>query len=439
VGQTKHPKKTPATKTQPAAGAGTAKRLLVPVALAVVIVVGVALRVINLAGVASRSPDEGVYTQYASRIADQGLGVIPTLVAEYERDPGNWVYPPPTRIGHMGLVAAAMKVSGVRDESAGAAVSCLFSCLSLALLAWFGWRFFNGWIAVLAVTFLAASVGELGMAQRAWQDAPFGFFGLLLVYLTAEITRSPRRLVLYLGFFAAGVYSLLMKETGIVAYGLCGAWVLGVLLVKERSWKAAALLAVGGVASLAGTALVWSVLCSGMGPALSALNHAARSRSSEWTVLNCSGPWYQFPYLLWIVGPATAGLALAGTVVAVLPGRLLPGVAGVGQPVDPRAAWVTALITLGFIAFASFVPNFQYLRIVSPADGPYCLLAGLGLWYLLSLARGTLPEADYRALVVLAAVGIAIAAARDYHTFRALVDSRMGDFAVRFIREVMQR
>jgi ABC-type Na+ efflux pump permease subunit len=143
--------------------------------------------------------------------------------------------------------------------------------------------------------------------------------------------------------------------------------------------------------------------------------------------------------MLWIVGPATAALALAGTVVAVFPGRLLHRVEGVGQLVDSRAAGVAALITLGFVAFASFVPNFQYLRIIGPADGPYCLLAGLGLWYLLSLARGTLPESDYRALVVLVAVGIAIAAARDYHTFRSLVDSGMEDFAVRFIRDVMQR
>jgi hypothetical protein len=439
VGQTKRPKKIPATKTQPAAGTGTVKRLVVPVALAVVIAIGVVLRIINLSGVPSRSPDEQVYTYYASRIADQGLGVTPALIAEYEGDSARWVYPPPTRIGYASLIAAAMKVSDVRDPSAGAAVSCLFSSLSLVLAVWIGLRFFNPWIALSAVTFLVVSVGELGIAQRAWQDAPFGFFGLFLAYLTCEITRSPRRLPLHLAFLAVGAYSLLIKETGVVAYGLCAAWVLGVLVVKERSWKAAALLAVGGVASLAGTVLVWSILCGGMGPALSALNHAARSRNSEWTVQNCSGPWYQFPYLLWIVGPATAALALVGAVVAALPRQLLRRVEGVEKIADPRAAGVAALISMGFIALASFVPNFQYLRIISPAYGPYCLLAGLGLWYLFSLARGFLSVPDRRALLVLVTVGIVIAAARDYRVFRTLAGSGMEDLVVRSIRAVMQR
>jgi 4-amino-4-deoxy-L-arabinose transferase-like glycosyltransferase len=439
VGQTKRPKKILATKTKPAAGIGTVKRPFVPVTLAAVIVIGVVLRVINLAGVASRSPDEAQYIYYASRIADQGLGVTPKLFADYESNSSNWVYPCPSRFGHVLLFAGAMKISGVRDASAGAAVSCLFSSLSLVLVTWIGLRFFNRWIALAGVTFLAFSVGELGMAQRAWQDATFSFLGLLLICLTCEITRSPRRFLLFPAFFAVGAYSLLTKESGVLSYGLSAAWLLGVLLCKERYWRGAVLLVLGGVASVAGCVLVWSLLAGGVPTALSAVNHSFRSGGGAWAAQNCSGPWYQFYYMLWIVGPATAALALAGAVVAAHPRQLFRRVERAGQIVDPRAAGVATFFTLGFFAFSAFVPNFQYLRIIGPADGPYCLLAGLGLWYLLSLARGTLPESDYRALVVLVAVGIAIAAARDYHTFRSLVDSGMEDFAVRFIRDVMQR
>lgn len=439
MGQTKRPRKMPAAKTKPAAVTDRPKRLLVPVALAMAIAVGFGLRIGNLASVASRSPDERQYIDYASQIADQGLGVAPRLFAEYESNSARWIYPCPSRFGHVLLFAGAMKISGVRDASAGVAVSCLFSSLSLVLVMWIGLRFFNRWIALAAVTFLAFSVGELGMAQRAWQDATFSFLGLLLTCLTCEITRSPRRLPLYPAFFAVGAYSLLTKESGVLSYGLCAVWLFGVLLWKERYWRGAFLLVLGGVASVAGCVLVWSVLAGGTATALSAVDHSFRSGGGAWAAKYCSGPWYQFYYMLWIVAPATAALALAGAVVAARPRQLLHRVERFGQIVDPRAAGVAAFFTLGFFAFSTFVPNFQYLRIIGPADGAYCLLAGLGLWYLLSLARGILPESDYKALLVLAVVGIAIAAARDYNTFRTLAGSHMEDFAVRSIRDAMQR
>ncbi len=432
--------KKPSTPTKAPARPGSAT--LLRVALLGLIAIGVVLRVVNLDGVRSRSPDERVYTHYAREIVDHGLGAIPTLIAEFERDPGNWVYPPPTRIGYVWLVAAAMNLGGVRDESAGAAVACLLSCLSLALVAWFGWRFFNPWIALFATAFLAFSVGELGMAQRAWLDAPLGFLGLLLAYLTCEIARSPRRVLLYAAWFAVGAYSLLTKESGVLSYGLCAVWVLGVLVLRERSWKAVALLILGGLASLAGTLLVWGMLAHGIAPPLSALKHvlSARSVAGSYPEQYCSGPWFQFFYLLWIVGPATAALALLGAVAAAVPHPRFGPLEAAEQPGDPSAARAVALVAAGFCAFAAFVPNFQYLRIISPADGCYCLLAGLGLWSLLSLARRVLPAADYRALLVLAIAGTAIAAARDYGTFRsAVVGSGMQDLAVRMIREAMQR
>jgi 4-amino-4-deoxy-L-arabinose transferase-like glycosyltransferase len=408
-------------------------------ALALVIAVGVLLRVIGLEGARTLSPDEYIYTQCAIRIADHGLGAMPGLFADYESDRANWIFPCPSRFGHVLLFAAAMKISGVRDPSAGAAVSCLFSSLSLVLVMWIGLRFFNPWIALAAGTFLAFSVGELGMAQRAWQDATFSFLGLLLVYLTCEIARRPRRVLWYPAFLAVGAYSVLTKESGVLSYGLCAAWVLGVLLWRERSWRGAVLLALGGLASLAGCLLVWSLLAGGWSTALSAVNHSFHSGGGAWAAQYCSGPWYQFFYMLWLVGPATAALALAGTAVAVLPCPLLGRLKGTVELADPRAAGVAAFVTLGFFAFSTLVPNFQYLRIIGPADGPYCLLAGLGLWYLFSLARGFLPESGGRALFVLAAVGVVIAAVRDYHAFRLLIGSRMQDLAVRFIRQVMQR
>lgn len=410
--------------------------------LGAVIVVGAALRFVHFGDVPSRSPDERVYTYFAGSIVEHGLSATPTLFAEYESESENWNYPPPTRIGHVILVAAAMNVSGIRDERAGTAVSLLFSCLSLLLVAWIGVRFFNPWVSVIAVVFLASSVGELGMARRAWQDSAFGFFGLLLVYLTCEITRNPRRYYLYPAFLAVGAYCLLTKQTGVIAYGLCALWLLGYLIFGVKWVKQAALLAAGNLISIAASIAVWSLLAGRLTVALSALNHSVHPgiRGLSYLQKCCTGPWYQFFYLLWIVGPLTAALALVGTGITLFRARLDPVVATKGEIADPHAAGVAAVMTVGFFSYACFFPGMQCLRYVSPANGTYCLLAGFGLWYLLSVGAKAMSRVDYRALIMLVAVAVMIEAARDYHTFvSVVVRSGMDDLSVSDIRQVMGR
>ncbi|MFZ0881033.1 MAG: hypothetical protein WA002_16175, partial [Candidatus Acidiferrales bacterium] len=55
--------------------------------------------------------------------------------------------------------------------------------------------------------------------------------------------------------------------------------------------------------------------------ALSAIKHSVHSGLAGLSYLQrCStGPWYQFFYLLWLVGPLTAALALVGTGVTLFP------------------------------------------------------------------------------------------------------------------------
>ena len=97
-------------------------------------------------------------------------------------------------------------------------------------------------------------------------------------------------------------------------------------------------------------------------------------------------------------------------------------------------------MTIGFFAFASVFPGMQCLRYISPAYGPFALLAGLGLWCLFALASRTMPRTVYRLLVALAIVGVLIGGARDYRTFTSVVvDSGMKDLSVTEIREVMHR
>ena len=176
--------------------------------------------------------------------------------------------------------------------------------MSLLLVAWTGVRFFNLAIALAAVAFFATSVAELGMARRAWQDSAFGFFGLLAVYLTCEITRNPRRAWLYPAFLGVGALSLLTKQTGVLSYGICALWLLGCLIFRVRWRRGAILLGLGGIASIGATVLIWGLLAGKTSIALSALNHSLHPGVPGRSYLEycCTGPWYQFFYLLWIWG-----------------------------------------------------------------------------------------------------------------------------------------
>ena len=394
--------------------------------LAVVVGTGIALRSVHMTDVISRSPDERFYTLYASQTADSGLPAYRKLFSDYDNSPVEWPFPAPTRFGFVFLASGVMRVTGLRDARAGAAVSWVFSCLSLLLVAWMGMRFFNPWVALSGTAFMASCFGELGIARRAWQDSTFGFFGLLLIWLTCEITRAPRRAGLYWVFFAAGTYSILIKESSLLSYGLCLLWILGVTAMRERSSKLSAIVIAGGVASAAISVSVWSALAGSVHLALSVLGHELTLASGPYSHVNYSGPWYQFFYLLWLVGPSTAAMATVGALVALY-GR------------DWSAARLLLLIASAFILFASFVPDFQYLRIMSPANGAYCLLAGLGLWHLMSLAK-TLPGVPGWLAPAVAAFYLVLSGAGDYLTFTTVVvRSGMEDLAVTGIRAAMGR
>lgn len=418
------------------------RRRSVWIALGAIVALGIALRLVHFDDVASYSPDERVYAEIAGRIADQGFAAMPQVFAEYEHDSLRWSFPSPTRVGHLFFVAAAMKISGIRDERAGAAVSFIFSCLSLFLLAWIGVRFFGAGVALSAVFFLAVSVSELAMSRRAWQDGVFGFFGLLLLYLMCEIVRNPRKLILYPLFCAAGVLNLLTKQTGVLSYGVCGLFLVAFLLFHERWVKGAFLLILGGVASVLVTIAIWGLLAGGVGIALSAFNHSLHPGIEGISYLQacCTGPWYQFPYLLWIMGPLPTALALFGAAVSLAPKELFARLLGPESALNVNCARAVLCMTFGLVAFSSFFPGMQSLRYISPADGAFVLLAGIGLWGLLSAAHRVVSRADYRLLLALSIVVLLIEGARDYRTFTSVVvSSGMQDLAVTDIRRVMDR
>ena len=151
---------------------------------------GAELRVANLSNVSSRGPDEREYSIQAKTLLRRGQAGVRSLIAEYQQSPLLRLYPTPTRLGYLWPLAAAMRLTGGRDERVGAYLSCAASIGSLFILALIGVRFFPSWATFFALLFFAVSPMELAVSRRAWPDALVEFLGFSLVYAAAAIPRG---------------------------------------------------------------------------------------------------------------------------------------------------------------------------------------------------------------------------------------------------------
>jgi 4-amino-4-deoxy-L-arabinose transferase-like glycosyltransferase len=403
--------------------------ILALLVLTAVLATGAVMRIAHHMDVDSRSPDEETYTGYASSIADGGIRAFPKVFSDYEQAGDVWVYPAPTRVGEILLTVAVMKLENVRDEQAGADLSLAASIMTLLLTAWIGMRFFDPWTAVAATAFLAFSVPELGIARRAWTDSLVGLTSLCLVLIVCVISRSEnrRRTWLYILFLAAGCGALLVKESLAVYYGICGLWLTAQLWFQEKSARGAAMLAAGGIVSVTVALLIVRVLCGDQATFVALLPHPGNwllPHPESWTTENYGGPWYQMFGLLWNVGPLTAVMALAGFIALAA---------------HKRARTATALVVAAIagicVLFLTFAPALKCLRLLSPADGCYALMAGLGLSTLLAVARSKMGRVGYGAMVAAAVLAVTIEGLCNYRSYTAaVVDSGMEDLAISGLR-----
>jgi hypothetical protein len=308
-------------------------------------------------------------------------------------------------------------------------LSLAASIVALFVTAWIGVRFFDPWTAVAAAAFLAFSLPELGIARRAWTDSLVGAASVSLVAITGVISlpENRRRIKLYLLFLAMGCFALLVKESLALYYGICGLWLTGMLWFQEKSVKGAAMLAAGGALSVALALLIVRLLCGSsetFAVLLPTPGNWLLPHPESWTASNYTGPWYGFFGLLGKVGPLTAVMALAGLLGIVL-----------GRAQRSAAALIVAAISATCVAFLAFAPALQCLRLLSPADGCYALLAALGLTTLLAEARTRMSSMGYRAVVALAVVAMAVESVCNYRTYTAVVvGTGMEDLAISGLR-----
>jgi hypothetical protein len=396
------------------------RRWAIACGLCLVLLLGVSVRVRDLATVEHRSPDEATYTLRAARLLRGGPGSIRADARTYLSEELQWSTPVPTRVGYIGLLALAMKVSGAEDVHAGSYLACFASVLSLGVALFVGIRQIGIEATLLGLFFLAAFPPELAIARRCWQDAIVGLAGILLLGWTAAILRARSRIVLLIGFALCGSACLLVKETLLFLYVPCFAVVLWNLARRgDNRREAGILVAAGGLGAAICYALL--ALCTGGWNMPVALVRVASSAagSSSYALATSTGPGYLLLVAMHRIAPMTVNLAAFGFAMAVA---------------GPAARRTPALLSAGFLSVFMVVPHWLNLRFVSPVFAPLCLLAGHGLWNIFLAARKRLPRPILIVAGLAAGTILLVSLAGDLDRFqKVFVRDGANDLAVKVI------
>lgn len=388
---------------------------------------GIGLRLANLNNVSTRSPDERTYAWEAGVVAQKGTAGFRVLVDEFRRDASLFVYPPPTRVGYLWLLAKTMAATGVTDPKAGAYLSCVASIGSLLLVGIIAWRFFSPPIALFALLFYSVYPAELALARRAWQDALIELLGLSLIYAACDITRGSRSRAWFAVYALLTAACVTVKETSVLVAALCALWILLLLLVR-RDWRNAILFAVCTLAGL-GAGISWVARCLG------GLHTLVEFTVTTFRVMATipynieyqTGPGYRLLEAFWAVSPFVAVLAIGGLAAA-----LTRKTTNLPDKNSQVAFWIS-LFFLAFLAVPLALSKLN-LRWVSVLFGPCCLLAGMGFCWLFALIKKWMAEFDHRVLGALVVAGLLVAALLDYSTFQTMfVKGGLKDLSVKMI------
>ena len=385
---------------------------------------GAALRIAAVDDGLSRTPDEQLYTFQAQAVALHGFEGTRRLVKGHELERGMWILPPPSRVGYLWIRAGVMRLTDVWDERSGVYLSCACGILTLALIAFLGLRYFDPWVTLLALAFACASLADLAIARRAWQDSVFGLFGAASMALAFEVRRRAGALAWCCAFAAVSAYSVLIKESGVLVYALWLGWLLW-FFAKQRAWRKAAGLLGAALVSTVLTLWVWSAALGGWDALLGVyLRHAIGYTTNPYAAQFCSGPWYRFLFGAFLMAPLPLILFAFAAVWAFLRSR------------DPLAVGMALLCVVLFIPAA--LPNSQSYRYLTPAFAAFYLLAGKGARDLLALARARLKASSYEAALAVTCVLVAFNAFTGYQNLNRMDRvNQARDLAVKMVLDAL--
>jgi len=322
------------------------------------------------------SPDEAMYTAYASVAAHEGIKGTAISVEQYNKNEKLWILPPPTRIGYLYPLAAVMAFTGRDDRETGLIFSAVVGILSVILAALLCLRFFDPWTAFFAALFMAVSPMELAFARKVWQDGSMTFLGGGLLYLSFEILNCGKKYPWITAYALLGAYAGLTKESGFVLLGLLSAGLV-FFLWRDRRTKEVVFLSIAVSGACAAALALLTVLSGGPEPLKQLYGHLKGAVSGNAYALKYQeDSWYAFLEAPALLSPLALIFFAAG-LLGVFMGRI-----------EKRRELSLAAFTLILLAIAASLPAyFKNIRYLSPGFIAFYLLAAAGLKWLVSMIQ----------------------------------------------------
>ncbi len=340
--------------------------------------------------------DEGIFFRGATILLDRGPAGFGVLAREFLARPDLQIMPPPTRVGHLVLAAAAL---GVRRSFRALSMLSLAAHVLTVLVAYVFVRRWRGEPAAICAAILVATA-PLGsdLATRALSDSNYALFVVLAVFLCVDWLMDGRRST-GAWFLATLTWAALVKEVTFVLLPAFAAVIAaGSLRRRGRvDWSAvAALLVVPAVAGL-----VYVLVFGGVGTVLSVVRvtqHMNTFATNVYLRVYHNGPWFTFFVDGLLIAPVAmlAFLTLCGWYLARRP------------PAEPE--WLLLVFIAASIAIFACLPYNP--RYSSPVDVLMRVFTGVAIP---ALAAG-MGSATRRAVVVAGAV--AVLAVTDVVAFR---------------------
>jgi 4-amino-4-deoxy-L-arabinose transferase-like glycosyltransferase len=319
-------------------------------ALALVLAMVVIVRSLPSTPVSPHS-DDGFYLKFMQRVHDEGLAAFPKLFREWNGDPHDWIYPPPSRVGFVVVSALWASFFGASFASLQELSMASFVASSIATYL-FARRQFGEPRALFIGILWAFSPLLMGISRLALTDSFIALCTSITAWLFLELVDEPsswRRRILFMSAFG---FTVLVKELTVLLLGPFAAFVLVERFGRRRALdlrQFALWLALPGVV----IAPIFVLAAGRMSTLLEQIRIVLASpATNEYAIQFGSGPWFRYVVDFLCLSPFTTLLSIA--FLGVLAVRLKNG------EYDRRLVFLGLIAAGLLLEFSFFTKNLRY-------------------------------------------------------------------------------